>query len=277
MFARVSARTLVPLSAAVGAAALYVNNAECSGEDHVEAAKLDWPHKGPLSSFDYASIRRGFQVYRQICASCHSVEFISFRNLVGVTHTEQEIKEIAASYDVQDGPDATGEMFTRPGRLYDRIPGPYRNEAEARSANNGAYPPDLSLMAKARGAGVDYIFSLLTGYIEAPAGKAMLPGLHYNPYFPGGAIAMSKQLEDGQLEYDDGTPATVSQMAKDVSMFLAWTAEPEHDERKRMGFQWVTALVIGAILAGYAKRTYWATLKSRKITFVKTPVSKPKF
>ena len=192
------------------------------GEDHIPSLDYGWSHHGALASFDYASIRRGFQVYRQVCASCHSLNKISFRNLVGVTHDEESLKKIAESYEVMDGPNDAGEMFDRPGKLSDRLPSPYKNEEEGRAANGGAYPPDLSLMVKARHYGIDYIVALLTGYVEPPAGKTMLPGLHYNPYFPGGAIAMAKQLTDGQVEYEDGTPATESQMAKDVACFLAW-------------------------------------------------------
>lgn len=241
---------------------------ECSGEDHIPALDYGWPHHGALASFDYASIRRGFQVYRQVCASCHSINQIAFRSLVGVTHDEASMRKIAESYEVVDGPNDQGEMFVRPGKLSDTIPGPYQNEQQARLANNGAYPPDLSLMVKARHGGIDYIFALLTGYIDPPVGKAMLPGLHYNPYFPGGAIAMAKQLTDGQVDYEDGTPATVSQMAKDVSMFLAWASEPEHDERKKSGIQWIGALTIAIVITGFYKRFRWSIFKTRKITYV---------
>ena len=166
-------------------------------------------------------------------------------------------------------PNDIGEMFERPGKLSDRIPGPYKNEEQARAANGGAYPPDLTLMVKARHYGVDYIFSLLTGYVDAPAGKAMLPGLHYNPYFPGAAIAMAKQLVDGQVEYEDGTVATESQMAKDVASFLAWTAEPEHDERKRSGMQFMIAILAALAITGFYKRFRWSIFKTRKITYTK--------
>jgi ubiquinol-cytochrome c reductase cytochrome c1 subunit len=168
---------------------------------------------------------------------------------------------------VVDGPNDLGEMFERPGKLFDYFPGPYANEEQGRASNNGAYPPDLSLISKARHGGKNYIVALLTGYVEAPAGKPMLPGLHYNPYFPGGAIAMAKQLTDGQLEYEDGTPATESQMAKDVANFLQWSSEPEHDERKRAGVQFIALLVVGAVLVGYTKRLKWSVHKSRKVTY----------
>lgn len=207
-------------------------------------------------------------MYRQICASCHSIDKIAFRNLVGVTHDEAGVKAIAESYDIEDGPGDDGEMFERPGKLADKIPSPYKNEQQARMANGGALPPDLSLMAKARPGGIDYIVALLTGYVDAPAGKPMLPGLHYNPYFPGGAIAMSKQLTDGQVEYEDGTVATESQMAKDVAAFLEWAAEPEHDERKKTGAKFLAILAVVLVLTGFYKRFRWSILKTRKITYV---------
>lgn len=251
----------------------FLGRAHCSGggehvtEDHIPTLKYGWAHDGAFNSFDHAAIRRGFQVYRQVCASCHSIDKIAFRNLVGVSHTEEEMKKIAESYDIVDGPNDIGEMFERPGKLSDKIPGPYKNEQQARSANNAALPPDLSLMVKARHYGVDYIFSLLTGYVDAPAGKAMLPGLHYNPYFPGGAIAMAKQLTDGQVDYEDGTPSTETQMAKDVACFLAWTAEPEHDDRKKSGLQWMAAIFAAVVITGFYKRFRWSLLKSRKISY----------
>ncbi|TYI60324.1 hypothetical protein E1A91_D10G096500v1 [Gossypium mustelinum] len=177
-------------------------------------------------------IRRGHQVYQQVCASCHSMSLISFRDLVGVAYTEEETKTMAAEIEVVDGPNDEGEMFTRPGKLSDRFPQPYANEAAARFANGGAYPPDLSLITKARHNGQNYVFALLTGYHDPPAGVTIREGLHYNPYFPGGAIAMPKMLIDGALEYEDGTPATEAQMGKDVVTFLSWAAEPEMEERK---------------------------------------------
>lgn len=268
MFSRILvSRATLPIGLStilVGAAS--VRPAECS-DDHIPAPDYGWSHHGALASYDYASVRRGFQVYRQVCASCHSLEKVAFRSLVGVSHTEAQAKKIAEGYEIKDGPNDIGEMFERPGKLSDTIPGPYQNEEQARAANNGAFPPDLSLMVKARGGGIDYIVALLTGYVEAPAGKAMLPGLHYNPYFPGGAIAMGKQLVDGQVDYEDGTPATESQMAKDVATFLAWVAEPEHDVRKRSGFQMIVGLLVACALAGYYKRFRWSVLKTRKISY----------
>ncbi|CAO1942962.1 unnamed protein product [Urochloa humidicola] len=209
-------------------------------------------------------IRRGHQVYQQVCASCHSMSLISYRDLVGVAYTEEETKAMAAEIEVVDGPNDEGEMFTRPGKLSDRFPQPYANEQAARYANGGAYPPDLSLITKARHNGQNYVFALLTGYRDPPAGVSIREGLHYNPYFPGGAIAMPKMLMDGAVEYEDGTPATEAQMGKDVVSFLSWAAEPEMEERKLMGVKWIFLLSLALLQAAYYRRTIslkkcWAT------------------
>jgi len=264
MFSRFATRAVAGAGAA-GVAGIV--GAAIAEEEALHPMHLDWDHKGPLSSFDHASIRRGFQVYREVCASCHSLDRIYWRNLVNVIMDEKEAKAMAAEEDVQDGPNDEGEMFDRPGKLSDALPRPYPNDEAAKAANGGALPPDLSLICKARHGGEDYIFSLLANYRDAPAGIELREGLHYNPYFPGGAISMEKQLNDGQVEYPDGTPATVSQMAKDVSTFLAWAAEPEHDDRKKMGVQWVIGLVIMAGFVGYAKRFRWGPIKARKIEY----------
>lgn len=250
--------------AAVG---LTTSTSLCS-EDHIPSLPLEWPHHGVLSAYDAKGVRRGYQVFKEVCSTCHSVKLLAFRNLVEYgAWTESEAKAIAEDVEVVDGPNDEGEMFERPGKLSDYIPGPYANDEAARAANNGALPPDLSLIVKARHGGADYIFNLLNGYCEAPAGKAILPGLYYNPYFPGGAIGMPAPLMDEQVEYPDGTKATVSQMAKDVSIFLAWAAEPEHDERKRAGFRWILAIGVAALVAGFTKRFRWAPLKARKISY----------
>ncbi|KAL4583963.1 hypothetical protein LXL04_008551 [Taraxacum kok-saghyz] len=234
-------------------------------EHGLASPSYPWPHQGILSSYDHASIRRGHQVYQQVCASCHSMSLISYRDLVGVAYTEEETKAMAAEIEVVDGPNDEGEMFTRPGKLSDRFPQPYANEQAARFANGGAYPPDLSLITKARHNGQNYVFALLTGYRDPPAGVSMRDGLYYNPYFPGGAIAMPKMLNDGAVEYEDGTPATEAQMGKDVVSFLAWAAEPEMEERKLMGFKWIFVLSLALLQAGYYRRLKWSALKSRKL------------
>lgn len=230
--------------------------------------KYDWNHSGPLQSLDHASIRRGYQVYKQVCAACHSMEYIAFRHLVGVSHTEEEARALAEQIQVVDGPDEEGNMFERPGKLSDYFPNPYANEEAARAANNGAYPPDLSMITLARHGGEDYIFALLTGYREdPPAGIDLREGQAYNVYFPGQAIGMAQQLYPGVMEYDDGTPATVAQMSKDVSTFLVWAAEPHFDERKRMGMKVLTVLTIMAGILLYYKRHKWSVLKSRKLVY----------
>ena len=199
--------------------------------------KLPWSHKGHLSSLDHASIRRGYQVYKQVCSACHSMRFIAYRNLVGISHTESEAKAEAAEVMVTDGPNENGDMFQRPGKLSDYFPKPYANDNAAAAANNGAIPPDLSYMALARHGEEDYIYHLLTSYCDPPAGLDLREGQNFNPYFPGGAIGMQAPLYNEIIEYDDGTPATQSQLAKDICTFLTWSASPEHDLRKKMSIK----------------------------------------
>lgn len=236
--------------------------------DHIPPPDYPFDHKGFLGAFDASAIRRGHQVYTNVCASCHSMNLLAYRNLVDVCYTEDEVREMCEELEVEDGPNDEGEMFDRPAKLADHFVAPYRNEEEARYSNNGAYPPDLSLIAKARMDKEDYIFALLTGYREPPGGISVMPGMHYNPYFPGGQIAMPKQLMDGMMDYDDGTPSTASQMAKDVSVYLAWAAEPKQDERKLMGIKWTACLATAAALTGFYKRFRWGPLKSRRISYV---------
>lgn len=214
------------------------------------------------------SLRRGFQVYQEVCQSCHSLSRVPYRALVGTVLTVDEAKALAEENEFPGEPDEQGEIQMRPGKLADYMPVPYKNEEAARFANNGALPPDLSLIVKARHGGCDYIFSLLTGYPEeAPAGVQVAPGMNFNPYFPGTGIAMARVLYDGIVEYEDETPASTSQMAKDVVEFLNWAAEPEMDDRKRMGMK---VLVISTGLwavSVWVKRYKWAWLKSRKLAY----------
>ncbi|KAF1879508.1 hypothetical protein Lal_00005975 [Lupinus albus] len=261
-----SIRALALIGAGVSGFFGFATTASADEAEHgLACPSYPWPHEGILSSYDHASIRRGHQVYTQVCASCHSMSLISYRDLVGVAYTEDEVKAMAAEIEVVDGPNDEGEMFTRPGKLSDRFPQPYANEAAARFANGGAYPPDLSLVTKARHNGQNYVFALLTGYRDPPAGVSIREGLHYNPYFPGGAIAMPKMLNDGGVEYEDGTPATEAQMGKDVVSFLTWAAEPEMEERKLMGFKWIFVLSLALLQAAYYRRLRWSVLKSRKL------------
>lgn len=221
---------------------------------------VSWSFEGMTGVVDEVSAQRGFQVYREVCASCHGLKRIAFRNLQEIGFSEAEAKQIASEYNVIDGPDDAGDMFERPARLSDRIPGPFANEKAARASNGGAYPPDLSLIVKARVSGADYIFSLLTGYENAPEGVHIPEGKYYNPYFPGGAISMPPQLSNGMIEYQDGTEATAEQVAKDIVNFLQWASEPELNERKQMGLKVIIFLSIFTIFFWVAKRRIWARI-----------------
>jgi len=237
-------------------------------------AKLPWSHYGLFSTLDAASIRRGYQVYKQVCSACHSLQYASYRELVDVCLTEAEAKAEAEEAMVTDGPDENGNMYQRPGKLSDRFVSPYPNEEAARAANNGAYPPDLTLITLARHGGEDYIFHLLTGYTDPPAGVTLQEGQFYNPYFPGGAISMAKALYNEAIEYEDGTPATASQLAKDVCVFLKWVAEPEYDTRQIYFVKGTLILGMLTFLTWYMVRHKWSIMKTRKIVF--KPVGKKK-
>uniref|UniRef100_A0A8C7D523 ERGIC and golgi 3 n=1 Tax=Oncorhynchus kisutch TaxID=8019 RepID=A0A8C7D523_ONCKI len=234
---KVALTTLGVLTTGGAGLALMLQQSVKASDLELHPPNYPWTHSGMLSALDHASIRRGYQVYKQVCSACHSMEYLAFRNLVGVSHTEAEVKVLAEEIEVVDGPDESGEMFTRPGKLSDYFPKPYPNPEAARVANGGALPPDLSYIVNARHGGEDYVFSLLTGYCEPPAGVEVREGLYYNPYFPGQAIGMAPPIYNEVLEFEDGTPATMSQVAKDVCTFLRWAAEPEHDQRKRMGLK----------------------------------------
>jgi len=223
--------------------------------------RLEWSFNGPFGRFDQAQLQRGFKVYREVCSSCHSMKLIAFRNLGdpgGPSFTEAQVKAIAAEYKIAGGVDDNGDPMERPARPSDAFPGPYQNEQQARAANGGALPPDMSVIAKARGHGTDYLHALLIGYRDPPPPDVEpQEGKYYNDYFPGGWISMPPPISDGQVEYTDGTATTVDQYAKDVSAFLMWAAEPKLEERKRMGFQAVIFLGVFAGLLGYTWRTVW--------------------
>jgi len=219
---------------------------------------VSWPHGGPFGTYDRAAVQRGFQVYAEVCAACHGLRLIAFRNLTEIGLTDDEAKVIAADYTVEDGPDEEGEMFERDARLSDYFPSPFPNDNAARAANGGALPPDLSLIVKARAGGENYIYSLLTGYGDAPDDVSMGEGMSYNPYFSGGQIAMAAPLFDDLVEYADGTPATVDQMAKDVTSFMAWAAEPTMEVRKRTGIKVILFLLVLTGLLYAVKRKVWS-------------------
>ncbi len=233
--------------------------------EKVEYLKTDWSFKGPFGKFDRAALQRGYQVYTEVCSSCHSMKYLSYRNLIqsgGPEFSEAQAKAIAASFEVKDGPNADGEMFLRPGRLSDKFVMPYENEQAAQAANGGAYPPDMTVLAKARGGGVDYIYSLLQGYEDPPVGVTLDDGVYYNKYMYGNKIKMSNQLSDGLVEYSDGTNATVEQMAKDVTTFLMWTAEPHLETRHKMGFKAIVYLIILTVLVYFSMKKIWSRIET---------------
>jgi len=222
--------------------------------------QLVWPFEGIFGTFDRQAAQRGAQVYFEVCSACHSNHNLYYRNLKDIGFSEAEIKQLAQKYTVKDGPNAEGEMFDRPALPSDRFVSPYPNEEAARAANNGAYPVDLSLIIKARHDGPNYVFSLLSGYQEAPADIKLMPGLYYNPYFEGGQIAMPPPLTQGQVTFSDNTPATVEQMAKDVVVFLQWAAEPEMEHRKSIGLKVMIFLLVFTVFFYMAKKKIWKNL-----------------
>ncbi|MCQ4161448.1 cytochrome c1 [Roseomonas sp. GC11] len=252
------------LKAAALAAALSLGflaaPAAQAAEGHISIPDTRFSFDGVFGTFDRGELQRGFQVYKEVCAACHSLRLLSYRNLRDIGLSEAEVAAIAASYQIQDGPNDNGEMFERPGRASDRFRKPFANDAAARAANNGALPPDLSVITKARVGGADYIHALLTGYQDPPpAGVTVMEGMHYNKYFPGHQIGMAPPINsDGQLQYADGTRATVDQMARDVSTFLTWAAEPELEQRRAMGVRVILFLVILGGLTYAVKRKVWA-------------------
>lgn len=213
---------------------------------------------GIFGTYDRASAQRGFQVYKEVCAACHGLRLLSYRNLRELGFTEQQVAAIASQYQVMDGPNDEGQMFERPARPSDRFRSPFPNQQAARAANNGAYPVDLSVITKARVGGADYLYALLVGYQDPPPGVELMEGMNYNRYFPGHQIAMARPLNPDQVEFADGTPATIEQMARDVTTFLAWAAEPELEQRRAMGIKVIVFLTILAGLAYAVKRKVWA-------------------
>ncbi len=240
-----------------------------------------WSFAGPFGTFDRAQIQRGFHVYREVCSACHGMKYVAFRNLAqpgGPDFSPAQAKQVASEYRINDGPNDKGEMFDRPGRLSDYFPSPDPNEQAARARFNGALPPDLSVIAKARGVeaglprglfdivtqyqegGPDFIYAYTTGYEDPPADAKLSEGQFWNKYFPGHRTAMPPPLLDGQVNYTDGTPATAEQYSRDVSAFLVWVAEPHLEARKRIGFQVMIFLLVFAGLAYLAKKKVWSDL-----------------
>ncbi|MVA99498.1 cytochrome c1 [Nitratireductor sp. CAU 1489] len=243
--------------------------------------ELDWSFAGPFGTYDKGQLQRGLKVYKEVCSACHALDLVSFRTLHDLGYSEAQVKAFAAEYTVQAGPDASGDMFDRPAIPADYFPAPFPNAEAAAAANGGAAPPDFSLIAKARAvergfptfvfdvftqyaeAGPDYIHALLTGYEETPPEGLNVPeGTYYNPYFIGSAsLAMAQPLFDDMVTYDDGSPQTVDQYAKDVSAFLMWAAEPHMEDRKKTGFRVIVFLLLFAGLVYLTKRKVWSRIE----------------
>jgi len=251
---------LKPALAAAALAAVLFAPALARAAGETPLPRQEWSFDGVFGTYDRASLQRGFQVYKEVCSACHPVRHLSFRDLTQIGYTEDQVKAIAAGYQITDGPNDEGQMFQRPGRPSDPIPGPFPNDQAARVANNGALPPDQSLIVKARPGGPNYVYAILTGYKEAPPGFKLQEGMNYNEFFPGHQIAMPPPLSDNAVTFADGTPATVPQMAHDVTSFLTWAAEPNLDDRHRTGFKVILFLIVGAGVFYTAKRKIWAPL-----------------
>ena len=244
---------------------LFFQNHSISAETP-KLLKTDWTFKGLFGKYDRSSLQRGYQVYTEVCAACHSMQYLSYRNLAepgGPEFTDEEAKFIAASFEVLDGPNSEGEMFTRPAKLSDKFVMPYDNVEAAKEANGGAYPPDMSVLVKARKGGADYIYSLLLGYEDAPADVQLDDGVYYNKFMYGNKIKMPVPLSDGLIEYNDGTEATEEQMAKDITTFLMWSAEPHLESRHKTGFRVIMYLIILSILVYLTMKKIWSRVETK--------------
>lgn len=246
-----------------------ISTAQASAEKIV-MPDIDWSWKGPLDGFDKAQLQRGLQIYTEVCATCHSLGLLAYRDIADLGYSEDEIKAYAANYEVEDGPDDQGEMFTRVAIPADRFVPPFPNENAARASNNGAYPPDLSLMVKARKDGTNYLYAMMTGYSDEvpevypgdPKKKfELMEGMAYHKYFTGHQIAMPQPLYGDDIEYADGTEATLEQQAKDITAFLAWAAEPEMEERKSLGIKVLLFLFVLFVMAVAVKKAVWRDVK----------------
>ena len=245
---------------------LFIPNLTYSAGENYPLLKQDWSFKSFFGTFDRASLQRGYQVYTEVCASCHSLKYVSYRNLAekgGPEFSIEQAKAIASNFEVTDGPNNDGEMFTRPAKLSDKFVMPYANDQEAKLSNGGAYPPDMSVLVKARAGGADYIYSVILGYEDPPEGMKLDDGVYYNKYMYGNKIKMHPQLYDDLVTYADGTPATPEQMAKDVTTFLAWTAEPKLEERHKFGFRAIIYLVILTILVYFSMKRIWSRIETK--------------
>ncbi|MFI4986293.1 MAG: cytochrome c1 [Alphaproteobacteria bacterium] len=246
------------LLAVTAAFAVSASLAAWAADEEIKIPHQEWSFYGVFGTFDRAAEQRGFQVYKDVCSACHSLNLLAYRDLEEIGLTPEQVKSVAESVQVSDGPNDLGQMFERPGKPSDRFKAPFANAEAARTANNGALPPDLSVIVKAREGGPDYLYAILTGFKEPPPGFAMTQGMSYDTAFPGHQIAMPPPLSEGVVTYADGTKATVPQMAHDVATFLSWAANPELDTRHRVGVKTMIFLVVFTGLLYAVKRKVWA-------------------
>lgn len=226
-----------------------------------EPPKQPWAHKGVFGAYDMASVQRGFQVYREVCSNCHSLKYVAYRDLEQLGYTPDQVKAVAGAVTVSDGPNDDGQMFDRPGRPSDHFKSPFPNDKAARAANNGALPPDMSLLVKAREHGEDYIYALLNGYETAPTCAPVMPGMNWNKYFPPHQIAMPKPLNDAQVQFSDGAPNNLPEEARDVVQFLAWASEPHMEQRKELGIKVLLFMLVFVGIMAAAKCKVWEDVR----------------
>ena len=246
---------------------IFINLSVAAEISRIDLLKTNWSFEGIFGKFDRSALQRGYQVYNEACSSCHSIQYLSYRNLTekgGPEFSEEQAKEIASSFEVIDGPNSEGEMFTRPGRLSDQFTKPYPNIEAAKFANGGAYPPDMSVLVKARKGGANYIYSLILGYEDPPAGFEIEDDVYYNKYMPGNQIKMPKVLNKGLVEYADGTEATEQQMAKDVVTFLTWASEPHLEARHKTGFKVILYLLVLVVLVYFSMKKIWSRIETKQ-------------
>ena len=244
---------------------LLAGTYQTNAAEKTDLLKVDWSFKGLFGKFDRGSLQRGYQVYSEVCAGCHSMKYLSYRNLSekgGPEFSVAEAKAIASNFEVTDGPNSDGEMFVRPAKLSDKFVMPFDNVKAAQAANGGAYPPDMSVLIKARSGGANYIYSVLLGYEDPPTSVSLDDGVYYNKYMYGNNIKMAKPINEGAVEYTDGTKATEEQMAKDVTTFLMWAAEPHLEARHKMGFKAILYLIILTILVYFSMKKIWSRIES---------------
>ena len=251
-------KRLITLAAVVVLATVAAPSVPAQTLEPTKPPHQTWSFNGPFGTFDRAALQRGYQVYKEICSTCHAMKYTHYRDLAALGFSEGEIKALAAQYQVTDGPNDQGEMYERPARPSDRFKSPFANDEAARAANNNAMPKDLSIIVKSREGEEDYLYALLRGFKQAPAGMTVPSGLYFNEYFPGHLIAMPPPLSAGAVNFTDGTPSSVEQMAKDVTTFLTWASHPEMEERKGLGLKVMAFLVLFTGLMFAVKRRIWA-------------------